>query len=53
MLHDMVCPAVTLTQRTRYDCLGVQLAEKGSVRRGATNLAVDFELLHSGHRGAL
>ena len=23
MLHDMVCPAETLTQRTRYDCLGL------------------------------
>jgi hypothetical protein len=48
MLQDMVCPAETLTQRTRYDwtCLALGMAE-GLIL--LAYLAMDFDVLHARH----
>lgn len=47
MLQEIVCPAETFTQRTRYDCC-LELATNGA-EHGETCLAVDLELLHARH----
>lgn len=52
MLHEIVCPADTFTQRTRYDWAAVSSSSnEENMGRGEwdTCLAVDFELLHAGH----